>query len=337
MTNSPPDPDLATWSPSEWERVGDDVRALVPISPVLPCDILSERLDRPVLLKLENLQRTGSFKVRGAAARIGRLSEAERERGVVACSSGNHGRAVAWVAGRLKVRATVCVPDWIDPVKLAAIEAAGAEPRLSGPTYDDAAREAARVAEAEGRVFIHPFDDPVVAAGQGTVALELLEQVPGMVAVVVPLSGGGLAGGMGGALRARGSEARCIAVSAGRARVMYESLRAGRPIEMEEESTLASALSGGIELENRCTFELVRRHVDEHAVVAESAIEEAVAWAFLRLHLVVEGGGAVGIAAARGGDLPLPAGSSPVVIVVSGGNLDPGRLREIVAGDRTGR
>jgi len=329
VTADPEGADPSSWSAERWTEVVDAVRAAVPPSPVLPSDALSRKLGRPVLLKLENLQRTGSFKVRGAAARISRLTDRERASGVVACSSGNHGKAVAWVAGRAGVPAVVCVPDWIDPVKLSAIRGAGAEAGLCGATYDDAAREAARIAAEEGRVFIHPFDDPWVAAGQGTLAVELLDQVPDLAAVVLPLSGGGLAGGVAAALKAGGSAAACVAISAERAQVMHASLLAGRPIELEEEPTLASALSGGIELENQCTFELVRRHVTHHALVPEAAIEEAVLWTLRHERMLVEGGGAVGVAALLTEVLPEIPADGPVVVVLSGGNLDLARLQEL--------
>jgi threonine dehydratase len=298
----------------------DAVRSLVPPSPLLEVPELSERSGSRVLLKLESLQVTGSFKVRGAAARILALTPGERRRGVVTCSSGNHGRAVAWVAGRLGVPAVVCVPDWVDPVKLEAIRESGAEALLAGSTYDEAALRARELADERGFVFVHPFDDPRVAAGQGTVALEILDALPDAGTLVVPLSGGGLAGGMGAAAAERGRDVRVVAASAERARVMYESLRHGAPLELPEEETVANALSGGIELENRCTFGLVRRHVTDHVVVAEEAIERAMAWAFRRGRLVVEGGGAVALAALIEGAVA-PADDRPLVVVVSGGNV----------------
>ena len=314
------------------------VRRLVPPSPLLEVPALSRRAGRPVHLKLESLQVTGSFKVRGAAARILSLGAEERERGVVTCSSGNHGKAVAWVAGRLGVPAVVCVPDWVDPVKLAAIRESGAEAVLAGPTYDAAAERAWALADARKLAFVHPFDDPWVAAGQGTVALEILDDLPEVGCVVVPLSGGGLAGGIGVALAGRGGGVGVVGASAERARVMVESLRRGRPVEMSEEETLASALAGGIELDNRVTFDLVRRFVDTHVVVPEAAVARAMAYAFRSLRLVVEGGGAVGLAALLEGLLdeaaPVPRDEGaavrravepgddrPLVVVVSGGNV----------------
>ena len=305
------------------------VRSLLPPTPLLRSTRLSRRLGTPVHLKLENLQVTGSFKARGAAARILSLDERERARGVVACSSGNHGRAVAWVAERLGVPAWICLPRWVDPLKLEAIRGHGARAVVAGDTYDEAERRAATLARDRGLVPVHPFDDATVAAGQGTVALEVLDALPDVGTVVVPLSGGGLAGGMGYALARRGRGVRVTAASAARAAVMVESLSAGRPVELPEHDTLASALSGGIGLDNRVTFDLVRAHVHGHVLVEEEAVARAMAHAFRSLHLVVEGGGAVGLAALLEGRIE-PADDRPVVIVVSGGNVAGEVLRRVL-------
>lgn len=328
MARSPEDGSTVGGEPGDPGPVLDlnaalrSVRRLVPPSPLLEVPELSAGAGVPVYLKLESLQVTGSFKVRGAAACILALDAAARKRGVVTCSSGNHGRAVAWVAGRLGVPAVVCVPAWVDPVKLDAIRAAGAETLVEGETYDEAAGRAREIARARGLSLVHPFDDIRVAAGQGTVALEILDELPDVGTVVVPLSGGGLAGGMAWALRRRGRGVRTVAVSAERAGVMVESLRAGRPVEAPEEPTLASALSGGIELDNRVTFRLVRDEVDEHVLVSETAIGGAMAHALMRRKLVVEGGGAVALAAVLEGRVN-PAGGRPLVVVISGGNVSP--------------
>ncbi len=216
----------------------DAVRLVAPPTPLVEAPFLSERVGAQVLLKLESLQVTGSFKVRGAAARLSMLDEEHRRAGVVACSSGNHGRAVAWVAGRLGIPATVYVPDWVDPVKLEGIRAHGAEAVLGGVTFDEAEARALEDARRSGRTYVSAYDDPGVIAGQGTVALEVLEalgRAPG--AVLVPLSGGGLVGGMAAALTKLLPEAvpRCVAVSAQRAAVILASLEAGHPVQLPEE------------------------------------------------------------------------------------------------------
>jgi threonine dehydratase len=267
-------------------------------TPVVSAPALAACLGAPVALKLENLQVTGSFKVRGAANRMLALSDDERRRGVVTCSSGNHGRGVAYVAERLGVPATICVPEWCDPTKLDAIRHHGAETVLHGSTYDEAMARSLEIQQERGLTFVHAFDDPHVVAGQGTIGLELLEQIPKLDTVVVPLSGGGLIGGIAVALKTRSPAVRVVGVSASRAAVMYQSLQAGRPIAcQEEQDTIANALAGGIGLDNRHTFELVRQHVDEQVLVDENAIRLAMAFAATELRLVVEGGGAVGVAA----------------------------------------
>lgn len=282
-------------------------------------------------LKLENLQVTGSFKVRGAANRVAALSDSERRRGVVTCSSGNHGRAVAYVAQLMGVRATVCVPEWVDPTKLQAIREHGAETVLAGSSYDEAEQRSLEIMWERGLTYVHPFDDPYVIAGQGTIGLELLEQIPELDAVVVPLSGGGLIGGIAIAVKSIRPELMVIGVSAERARVMLASIELGRPVTLPEEETVASALSGGIGLDNRHTFGLVRDYVDEHVVVNEREILDAIGFAARELKLIVEGGGAVGIAALLSGKLPPSNG--PTALVISGGNIDSGTFARILAGD----
>ncbi|TVP54365.1 MAG: pyridoxal-phosphate dependent enzyme [Gemmatimonadales bacterium] len=335
--------------------VGDDLRRAarriapwVRETPLLPSPVLSEALHRPVWLKFEHLQRTGSFKLRGATNLLLELHEKGSipDGGVVACSSGNHGRAVAWIAGQLDIPATLCVPDWVDPVKRLAMEKAGAAVHLSGPTYEDAEAEALRRTREEELPFISPFDDPSIIAGQGTVALEIFEQLarsvdgePSRLAetdLLVPLSGGGLAAGC--LVAARERAVRTVAVGARRAPAMLRSLEAGRAlIDVAEEETLASALSGGIGEPNRWSFPVLHEGIRSGDLVTievdEDRIHQAVRFAFLELRTTLEGGGAVGLAAllaaresfALEGEGtwtgPLVGRSGPVVIVLSGGNL----------------
>ncbi len=297
-------------------------------TPVLDAPELEERAGADVLLKLENTQVTGSFKVRGAASKMRALSESERARGVVACSSGNHGRAVAYVARALGIPATVCVPEWVDPTKLRAIRSYGAEAVVEGSTYDEAEARSFQIRDQRGLVYVHPFDDPWVIAGQGTIGLELLDQVADLEAVVVPVSGGGLIGGIAVALKSHSPAIRVVGVSAANARVMYESLKAGHPIACPEEETHADALMGGIGLDNRHTFRLVRDLVDEHVLVSEEEIARAVAFSALECKVLVEGGGAVGVAAILAGKI---RSGGPIAVIVSGGNIDLRSLTKIIA------
>jgi threonine dehydratase len=298
-------------------------------TPVLTAPELDEKVDAHVWLKPESLQVTGSFKVRGAANKILSLSDSERERGVVTCSSGNHGRAVAYVADLLDVHATVCVPEWVDPTKLRAIREHRAEAILSGRTYDEAEAKSLEIQRERGSVYVHPFDDPQVIAGQGTIGLELLEQVPMLDTVVVPLSGGGLISGIALALKREEPMMRVVAVSAENARVMHESIDYGKPIAFPEDETIANALSGGIGLDNRHTFEIVRDLVDQYLLVTEDEIRDAMAFAASEHKLLVEGGGAVGIAAMLSGKFD--GIGENVAVVVSGGNVEPTVLASLVA------
>lgn len=301
-------------------------------TPVLRSPELENPGGKRVFLKLENLQVTGSFKVRGAANRILSLAEAERDRGIIACSSGNHGRAVAYMAGKLGVSAVICVPNWVDPVKLAGMKEAGARVVLSGDTYDEAEAKALSLAETEGRAFVQPFDDPWVAAGQGTLGLELLEQIPNLESVIIPLSGGGLAGGVAFALKELRPEIRIVAVSAANARVMFESLKVGKPVRMAEEETLAEALAGGIGLTNHFSLPLIRELVDEHILVSEEEIRTGMLYGARSLNLFLEGGGAVALAALLAGrcDLGGETGEGSVGVVLSGGNVSLTRLQALM-------
>jgi len=313
------------------KQARDTIHPFVRRTPVMRHRELEDAGGPEVWLKLENLQVTGSFKVRGAANRMMLLSPVERLQGVVACSSGNHGRAVAHMAGVLGIPAAICVPNWVDPVKLEAMKASGARAVLAGDTYDEAEAAAYALAEEEDLVFVQPFDDPWIAAGQGTLGLELLEDLPELATVLVPLSGGGLAGGLAYALKEERPDIRVVGVSAARARVMYESLRVGKPITMPEEETLAEALAGGIGLTNRFSLPLIRELVDEHILVEEEEIAGAMRYAAERLNVLLEGGGAVALAAALGRkcDLGGEGGTETAAVILSGGNVSLSRLQKL--------
>jgi threonine dehydratase len=307
---------------------------IVPVAvrtPLLPSRGLSQRLGTPVYLKLENLQDTGSFKIRGAANKMLTLAPEERERGVVTVSTGNHGRAVAHVARRLGIRAVVCVPAGTAYNKREAIERVGAEIVYAGKTYDENEEAALELARERGLVLIRPDDDPWTIAGQGTVGLEILEDLPEVSTVLVPVGGGGLISGIGLAVKAADRSKRLIGVSMDRAPVMYHSLKAGKPVRMEEEESLADALVGGIGEEAQYSFRLAQELIDDFVLVSEDEIASAMVFALEEHHLLVEGGGAVGIAALLSGKLAETKGS--LVVVVSGGNVDlPLLLRLAEAG-----
>jgi threonine dehydratase len=271
-----------------------------------------------VYLKLESLQVTGSFKVRGAANKMLNLSAQEKSRGVVTGSSGNHGWAVAYVASRLGVHAVICVSANVPGNKAEAIRRLGAEVVLYGNSYDESVSHALRLVQERGLTMIDSFDDPFVIAGQGTIGLELLEDLPEIDTAIVPLAGGGLLGGIALALKSANSAIRVVGVSMERAPVMYYSLKAGAPIEMEEEETIAHALAGGLGRDNQYTFRMVQELVDDVVLVSEEAIAQAMTFALRRHHLVVEGAGAVGIAALL--QQRVEQIGRNVVVVVSGRN-----------------
>ncbi len=285
-------------------------------------------------LKLENLQPTGSFKVRGAASRLGTLDPAALERGVVTASTGNHGRAVAHVAAARGVPATICVSVHVPPGKVAALRATGCEVIVGGDSQADALVTADTLVEQRGMTLVHPFDDPQVIAGQGTIGLEILEQVPATTTVVIPLSGGGLAAGIAVAVKATRPDVRVVGVAMERAAVMAASLAAGRPVELPEEPTLADSLQGGIGRTNATTFPIVRALVDEVVLLSEQEIWDGMRFAFDQHRLILEGGAAVGIAAVLAGHLDVAA-DQDVVLICSGANAEVEHIIALAQGRAT--
>lgn len=309
-----------------WAR--QTIASIARKTPLIKAGKLSQRAGAPVYLKLETLQETNSFKIRGAANKLLNLSGAEQARGVIAVSTGNHGRAVSYVAGQLGIQAVVCISERVPPNKVAAIQQLGAEVVVHGQSQDEAGRRAFQLQQERGLTMVDPFDDRFVIAGQGTIGLELLEDLPRLDTVLVPLSGGGLIGGIALALKSASPAIRVIGLSMERAPVMYHSLQAGRPVQMPEEETLADSLQGGIGLANQYTYDLVRRYVDDIILLSEAEIARGMAYALLEHHLVVEGAGATGIAALLHGKIPARGG--PVAVILSGGNVDMASLFKIV-------
>ncbi|WP_344020502.1 threonine ammonia-lyase [Streptomyces luteireticuli] len=279
---------------------------------------LSALIGAPVHLKCENLQRTGSFKVRGAYVRIAGLSARERAAGVVAASAGNHAQGVALAASLLGVRSTVFMPEGAPLPKVAATREYGAEVRLHGQVVDETLRAAQEYARRTGAVFIHPFDHPDVIAGQGTVGLEILEQCPEVRTVVVGIGGGGLAAGIAVAVKALRPDVRIVGVQAAGAAAYPPSLKAGHPVTLEAPATMADGIKVG--RPGDVPFGIVERLVDEVRTVSEDQIAAALLLCLERAKLVVEPAGATPVAAL----LAAPSSfEGPVVAVLSGGNVDP--------------
>lgn len=304
------------------------LRGKVVRTPLVPASSLSTPGGRTVLLKLESLQPTGAFKLRGATNKLHALSDDERTRGVVTMSTGNHGRGVAFAARAWGVRAVVCMSRLVPENKVAAIRDLGAEVRIVGDSQDEAEKEVVRLVEHHGMTFVHPFDDPAVLAGQGTIGLELLEDLPAVDSVIVPLSGGGLIGGIALALKDLIPSVRIIGVSMARGAAMIESLKAGCPVNVREEASLADSLGGGIGLGNRYTFPIVRDLVDEVLTVEEHQIAEAMAHLYWREQLISEGGAAIGVAVLLH-DLAQNLGHT-VAVIISGNTVDMAAFTNIV-------
>ncbi|MBN6034603.1 threonine ammonia-lyase [Amycolatopsis sp. 195334CR] len=279
----------------------------------------------PVHLKCENLQRTGSFKIRGAYTRIHGLSEEERARGVVAASAGNHAQGVALAAALLGAKSTVFMPERVPLPKLAATKGYGADVHLHGEVLEETLAEAMAFAEHTGAVFIHPFDHPDVIAGQGTVGLEVLEQVPGVATILVATGGGGLVGGVASAVKAVRPEVKVIGVQAENAAAYPPSLAAGEPVRLTELSTMADGIAVGAP--GPVSYAHVAEMVDDVVTVTEESLSRAVLLCLERRKLVVEPAGAAAVAAL----LQHPgAFEPPIVAVLSGGNVDPLLLLQII-------
>ncbi|MFP5023060.1 threonine ammonia-lyase [Pseudonocardia phyllosphaerae] len=298
---------------------------VVRTTPIAGARALSELAGTPVHLKCENLQRTGSFKIRGAYTRIARLTDEERARGVVAASAGNHAQGVALAAQLLGVRATVFMPERAALPKVDATRGYGAEVVLGGQTVDDAVVAATAASEETGAVLVHPFDHPDVVAGQGTVGLEILEQVPDVGTVLISAGGGGLLGGVAAVLRAHRPGVRIVGVQAAGAAAWPASLAAGEPIPAGAMRTMADGIAVG--RPGEVTFPQVAGLVDEFVTVDEDALSGALLHCLERAKLLVEPAGAAPVAALL--DHP-GRWSGPIVPVLSGGNVDPLVLLQVV-------
>jgi threonine dehydratase len=306
------------------------IRPIIYRTPLVPSSRLAEPLGTNVFLKLESLQVTGSFKIRGAANKLSVLSENERQRGVITVSSGNHGRAVAYVAKEFGVQAVICVSEAVPDNKIRAIRELGAEIVVAGKTYDEANEFALQLKDERRLTMVHPFDDADIIAGQGTIGLELMDDLPEIDTVIVPLSGGGLLSGVALALKSIKPSIHTVGVTMDQGAAMVESLKAGHIVEVQEQPTLADALAGGLGEKNLYTFNLIQKYVDETVLVSESEIASAMVFALDKHHLVVEGGGAVGIAALM--HKKVKKVGENTVIVISGSGVDLAVLLRVAQG-----
>lgn len=299
-------------------------------TPMVLSASLAEIAGAPVWLKLEHHQTTGSFKLRGATNAVLSLSPAERARGVVAASTGNHGRALAHAAKAQGAVATICMSRLVPENKVSEIRRLGADVRIVGRSQDEAQQEVDRLVREEGLVMIPPFDHPDVVAGQGTLGLEIIDALPEAATVLVPLSGGGLAAGVAAAVKGVNPKTKVIGLTMERGAAMKASLDAGRPVQVEEVRSLADSLGGGIGLDNRVTFAMCRELLDGVVLLTETEIAAGMRHAYAGEGEIIEGAGAVGIAALLAGKI---RSGGPVVAILSGRNVDMEQHRRVINGE----
>jgi threonine dehydratase len=302
------------------------IRPYVVETPLRRSDSLSDACRADVFLKLENLQRTGSFKARGAFNKLLSLDERARARGVVAASTGNHGLAMAYAMKQLGVDGVVFVPEGAAETKVANIRRYGVDVRIHGKEGGATERHARAFAAEHGKVYVSPYNDWDVVAGQATVGVEIARQSPGVDVLVASVGGGGLIGGVAGFLKTTAGGLRTIGASPRNSKTMMESVHAGRILETEHKPTLSDATAGGID-HDTITFDLCARVVDEFVDVDEESIRAAMRTMIEREHLLVEGSGGVAVAALDAAD---GLEGKTVVVVVCGANVDPAKLKEVL-------
>ena len=329
MSMAPSTPAGAGASPVSLEdvqRAREALKGITYVTPLQESNYLNSEVAARVFLKLENLQRAGSFKLRGAYNRMRQMTREELDRGVVAASAGNHAQGVALAATLVGTAATIVMPEMASMTKVVATRGYGARVELTGETFDDAFARAVAISQATGAVLIHAFEDPWVIAGQGTVGLEMLDVRPNLDAVVVPIGGGGLIGGIAVAVKSQNPRIRVIGVQAEGAAAMVESHRAGRVVATPEAHTIADGIA--VKRPGALTFQLIEQYVDELVTVGDHDISRAILLFLERTKLVVEGAGAAAMAAILTNKVPLRA--DRIGVVVSGGNIDVSLLSRLV-------
>lgn len=299
------------------EMIRDAQNALKGIARYTPLT-QAKNLGRNIFIKSENLQLTGAFKLRGAYNKLRSLTEEERKKGVIACSAGNHAQGIALSASMLKIKSVICMPAGAPISKVEATRNYGAEVVLVPGVYDDAAAEAERMVKEHGYTFAHPFNDEYVMAGQGTIGLEILEQLPDVEQVVVSIGGGGLISGVGCAIKSLKPECKVIGVQAAGAASMYVSMREGKPTTLPSVSTIADGIA--VKCPGNLTFDYCKKYVDEIVTVKEDEIATAILALMEDQKTVAEGAGAAAVAAVLFGKVDVS--EKKTVCIVSGGNID---------------
>jgi threonine dehydratase len=302
------------------------IRDSIYLSPCARSEYFSEYTQNAIYLKLDNLQRTGAFKERGALNKLLTLTQDERARGVIAASAGNHAQGLAYHAGRHGIRAQICMPLTTPLIKVSATKGYGAEVVLHGANYDEACEEAVRRSEQFGMTFVHPFDDEVVIAGQGTMGLEILQQVPDIEAVVAPIGGGGLIAGVACAVKESNPRVRVIGVQPARLPSMKVAIAEGHPVTLSPAATIADGIA--VRRAGEKTLPLVQKYVDDIVTVDEEEIANAILLLLEREKTLAEGAGAAAIAALINHKTPLSG--KKVAVLVCGGNIDVSLLSRIM-------
>ena len=309
------------------EKARDVIAGKVVRTPIAASPSLSEKMGVPVFLKLEHRQTTGSFKLRGASNALCTLAQTEKRRGVVTASTGNHGQALAYAAQLEGIRAVVCMSSLVPGNKVEDIRRLGADIRIVGRSQDAAQEEVDRLAQVNGLTVVPPFDNAQIIAGQGTIGLEIINDIPDADTILVPVSGGGLAAGVAAAIKGVRPATRILGVSMEHGAAMRTSLDAGRPVLVPEFESLADSLGGGIGVDNRFTFNMVRDLLDDVILVSEEEIAAGMRHAYAHEREIVEGAAAVGIAALIAGKV---RARGPIVVLLTGRNVDMDQHRRIV-------
>jgi threonine dehydratase len=316
-----------TVSISDIQTARELLKGIINPTPIIPDGKLSAEIGTTTFLKAECLQKGGSFKVRGAYNKIAKLSEGEKARGVITASAGNHAQGVALAAKLQNARATIVLPEFAPLTKVVATKALGAEVILKGDSFDAAVAYSRELGEEKGFVYVHAFDDPLIVAGQGSVGCEIIEDLPNVSVIVVPIGGGGIASGTAIAAKALKPSVRVIGVQAANVASMNPSLDAGEPVEISARPTIADGIA--IKRPGAVTLPLIRQFIDEVVEVTEEEIAAGIYHCVLNAHIVAEGAGAAGVAALLAGKVKLNE-DDVACTILCGGNIDGNLLSRVI-------
>ena len=293
-------------------------------------DLAGKTGAKSIHLKLECLQNTGAFKIRGAANKILSLSDEEKKKGVATFSTGNHGKAVAYIAEQIGIQAVVCLSEHVDSYRADMIRKLGAEVSVKGHSQDEAEKNYQELISARGLVPVVPFDDPMIIAGQGTIALEILTKLPDTDVILIQVSGGGLLAGIAMAAKSINPGIHIVGISLDQSPAMLESLKAGKPVQVDEKNSIADSLLGGIGFNNRYTLPLVEQFTDEHLLISEAEIMDGLFYVFDQHRLIVEGAAAVGVGALL--NQKINVNGKKVVTLLSGSTINSEEYLRIIHG-----